>query len=89
MTEQGNAINGVQEISTGNWFSEIFRDDNGNMSSARVIRFITNLFILAVWVYVSVRNHELEEISWQVMLFGLGSNAVPMVQRHFENQTPK
>jgi hypothetical protein len=45
---------------------KILSDDNGNLSSKRVLSVSWGLAVLVVWSYVSVRSRTLAAIPWEV-----------------------
>jgi hypothetical protein len=54
-------------------FRRVLSDDNGNLSSKRVLAVSWGMSVLFVWIYVSVKGAALAAIPWEVagMIFSL------------------
>lgn len=64
----------------------IIQDDNGNVSSTRIIKLGLTILVMSIWSFICVIKGEMIEIPDSALIIVLGSLGIGTLQKFAENK---
>jgi hypothetical protein len=68
--------------------SEFFQEDNGNLSSMRLLTAFIVVAVIGTWAVVSLRTNAVASLDWQAVGAVIGAMAAKAWQKEKEHALP-